>query len=135
MARTWAIMHHENGVVGISFPDFPGCITGAETEEEAARKADEVLTFHVAGMVEDGDPIPSSRSQKELSEDPDFVESMQNGGVLLLARYELPKKAIRINISMDESLIEAIDRAAEHRGQSRSAFLAEAARARLKDAA
>lgn len=135
MARTWAIMHHENGVVGISFPDFPGCVTGAETEEEAARKADEVLTFHVAGMVEDGDPIPSSRSQKELLEDPDFIESIRNGGVLLLARYELPKKAIRINISMDESLIEAIDRAAEHRGQSRSAFLAEAARARLKDAA
>jgi predicted RNase H-like HicB family nuclease len=135
MATTWGIMHHENGVVGVSFPDFPGCITGAETEEEAARKADEVLTFHVAGMVEDGDPIPSSRTQKELLEDPEFVEGMQNGGVLLLVRYELPKKAIRINISMDESLIEAIDRAAEHRGQSRSAFLAEAARARLKNAA
>jgi metal-responsive CopG/Arc/MetJ family transcriptional regulator len=36
---------------------------------------------------------------------------------------------------MDESLIEQIDRAAEHMGQSRSAFLADAARARLKSAA
>ena len=135
MATSWGIMHSENGVVGVSFPDFPGCVTGAETEEDAARKADEALTFHVAGMVEDGDPIPASRSQRELWADPDFVESMKNGGTLLLARYDLPKKAIRINISMDESLIEAIDRAAEHRGQSRSAFLAEAARARLRDAA
>ena len=130
MPTAWGIMHRENDVIGVSFPDFPGCVTGGRTEEEAARKADEVLTFHISGMIEDGDPIPSPRSQNELWQDLEFVDSMKDG-VLFVARYELPKKAIRINISMDERLIEAIDKAAEYRGQSRSAFLTEAALARL----
>jgi predicted RNase H-like HicB family nuclease len=134
MPTAYGILHEENGVFGVLFPDFPGCVTGGESEEDAVRKADEALTFHVAGMVEDGESIPSSRGQKELWQDPDFAESVKDG-VLFIARYELPKKAVRINISMDESLIEQIDRAAEHMGQSRSAFLADAARARLKSAA
>lgn len=50
---------------------------------------------------------------------------------MLLTRFELPKRAVRINISMDESLISAIDRAASAFGESRSHFLAEAAKLRL----
>jgi predicted RNase H-like HicB family nuclease len=130
MGIAFAVMHEENGVVGVSWPDFPGLVTGADTMEDAARKADEALSFHIGGMVEDGDPIPSPRTQKELFEDPEFIESMKDG-VLLLTRFELPKRAIRINISMDESLISAIDRAASMFGESRSHFLAEAAKLRL----
>ena len=50
---------------------------------------------------------------------------------MLLTRFELPKRAVRTNISMDESLISAIDRAASAFGESRSHFLAEAAKLRL----
>jgi metal-responsive CopG/Arc/MetJ family transcriptional regulator len=39
---------------------------------------------------------------------------------------------MRINISMDERLLSAIDREAEARGETRSAFLANAARARMQ---
>ena len=130
MGVAYAVMHEENGMVGVSWPDFPGLVTGAETVEDAARKADEALAFHIAGMVEDREPVPKPRTQRELSADPDFVDSMKDG-VLLLTRFELPKRAIRINISMDESLISAIDRAASMVGESRSHFLAEAAKLRL----
>lgn len=131
MPTTYAVIHEENGAFGVSFPDFPGVITGGQTEEEAVRKADEVLTFHVAGMIEDGDTIPQSRSLKELWRDDDFKDAMEDG-VLLVARFEVPKRAVRLNISMDEGLVEAVDRAAEAAGQSRSAFLADAARSRLR---
>jgi predicted RNase H-like HicB family nuclease len=127
-----AILHEENGVFGVSFPDFPGCITGADSEEDAIRKADEVLTFHVAGMLEDGEALPARRSVKALRADPETRDSLADG-VLFLARYELPRKSVRINISMDETLVEAIDRAAEYANQSRSGFLAEAARLRIRD--
>ena len=127
-----AVLHEENGAFGISFPDFPGCITGADSEEEAIRKADEVLTFHVGGMLEDGEVLPVRRSLRDLLADPETREALSDG-VLFLARYELPRKSIRINISMDETLIEAIDRAAEHANQSRSGFLADAARQRIRD--
>ena len=130
MTVAFAVIHEENGVFGVSWPDFPGLVTGADTMEEAARKADEALTFHIAGMVEDGDPIPSPRSQKELFADPEAADALRDG-ILLLTRFDLPKRAIRINISMDEGLISAIDRAASMFGESRSHFLAEAAKLRL----
>lgn len=132
MPLAHAILHEENGVYGVSFPDFPGCITGADNEEEAFRKADEALTFHVAGMLEDGETLPVKRRLRDLKADADVCEALTDG-VLFMSRYELPKKSVRINISMDESLIEAIDRAAEQANQSRSGFLAEAARLRIRD--
>lgn len=132
MPLAHAILNEENGVYGVSFPDFPGCITGADSEEEAIRKADEALTFHVAGMLEDGETLPVKRRLHDLKADPDICEALTDG-VLFMARYELPKKSVRINISMDESLIDAIDRAAEQSHQSRSGFLAEAARLRIRD--
>ena len=48
--------------------------------------------------------------------------------------FDLPARAVRVNISIDEHLLDAIDRAAEAAGLSRSAFLAAAARQRLRAA-
>jgi len=31
---------------GVSFPDFPGCVTAGKSLEEARRKAPEALAFH-----------------------------------------------------------------------------------------
>ncbi|MGE6740991.1 type II toxin-antitoxin system HicB family antitoxin [Allorhizobium pseudoryzae] len=132
MQTTYGILHHENQSFGVSFPDFPGCVTGGATEEEALRKADEVLTFHVAGMVEDGEALPISRTLEDLRLDPDVQEALVDG-TIFVARYDVPRKAVRINISMDEGLVEAVDRAAGRINQSRSAFLADAARRRLEE--
>ncbi len=35
---------------GVSFPDFPGCITAGTRLEEARRMAAEALSLHIAGM-------------------------------------------------------------------------------------
>jgi predicted RNase H-like HicB family nuclease len=134
MPLAYALIHAEDGVFGISFPDFPGCISTGRTEEELLRKGAEALTFHVAGMVEDGDPLPVPRSLAELRADAAFQEDA-TGAILTLVSVDLPGRAVRLNISMDETLLDAVDRAAAAAGQSRSAFLAEAARRRLKDAA
>jgi predicted RNase H-like HicB family nuclease len=54
-----AYLHKEAGSdFGVSFPDFPGCITAGKTLDEARRLAPEVLALHVQGMVEDGEKIP-----------------------------------------------------------------------------
>jgi predicted RNase H-like HicB family nuclease len=134
MSLTYALIHEEDGVFGISFPDFPGCISTAKREDEVLRKGGEALAFHVAGMVEDGDPLPIVRNLSELRADKSF-RSDAKGAVLALVPFETPGRAVRLNISMDETLLEAVDRAAAAGGQSRSAFLAEAARRRLKGAA
>lgn len=134
MPLAYALVHEEDGVFGISFPDFPGCISTGRTEEEVLRKGAEALTFHVGWMVEDGDPLPVPRRLAELRADTAFQEDAA-GAILTLVSVDLPGRAVRLNISMDETLLDAVDRAAAAAGQSRSAFLAEAARRRLKDAA
>lgn len=131
---TYALVHEEDAIFGISFPDFPGCIATGRTEDEVVRRGTEALAFHVAGMVEDGDSLPVIRGLGDLRDDPVFREESV-GAVVVLVPVELPGRAVRLNISMDETLVEAIDRAAKAAGQSRSAFLAEAARRRIRDAA
>lgn len=131
MPAAYALIHEENGVFGISFPDFPGAVSTDRTPDDVIRKGSEVLTFHVAGMVEDGDPIPILRSLAELKADREFREAAK-GATIALISFEMPGKSVRLNISMDEHLLDAVDRAAEAAGQSRSAFLAEAARQRVR---
>lgn len=133
MTLAYALIHEENEVFGISFPDFPGCISGGSSAEDAIRKGSEALTFHVAGMVEDGDPLPVLRSLVELQADPDFKEAAA-GAALALVPFDLPAKSVRVNISIDENLLSAIDAAARSAGQSRLSFLAEAARSKIRAA-
>ena len=47
---------------GVSFPDFPGCVSAGRTLDEARRMAEEALTLHVQGMAEDGDALPEPSS-------------------------------------------------------------------------
>jgi predicted RNase H-like HicB family nuclease len=131
MPLAHALIHEEGGVFGISFPDFPGAVSTGRGEEEAIRKGAEVLTFHVAGMVEDGDPLPMLRSLAELKRDRTFRTAAKDA-VVALVPFDMPGKSVRLNISMDENLLNAVDRAAQAAGQSRSAFLAEAARQRVR---
>jgi predicted RNase H-like HicB family nuclease len=129
-----ALIHEVNGAYGISFPDFPGCVSGGRSLDETLARGAETLTFHIAGMVEDGDPLPMLRTLDQLKSDPTFTEDSE-GAVVAIVPVELPGKAVRVNVSIDEHLLDAIDRAARSAGQSRSAFLAEAARARIRGAA
>jgi predicted RNase H-like HicB family nuclease len=124
----------QNGVFGISFPDFPGCVSTGTSADDVMRKGAQVLGFHVAGMVEDGDPLPKLRDFQALQQSLKS-DSAAEGAVLALVAYDLPGRSVRVNVSIEESLLQAIDRAAETAGQSRSAFIAEAARDRLHSAA
>ena len=125
-----ALIHEENGVFGASFPDFLGCTTVADSLDAIVPKAAEVLAFHVEGMVEDGLSLPPVRSLTQLRKDPVFRED-SSGALIALVPYAPPARAARINITLDESLLERVDRAAAAAGETRSGYLAAAARQRL----
>ena len=55
---------------GVSFPDFPGCITAGKTLQEAQQMAAEALSLHIQGMIEDGEAIPEPSSIDALANDP-----------------------------------------------------------------
>jgi predicted RNase H-like HicB family nuclease len=128
------LVHNEDGAYGISFPDFPGVASGGASLDEALRRGAATLVFHVAGMVEDGEALPVLRSIEELRRDREFRKDAK-GAVIVAVPVELPGKALRVNISIDERLLNAIDREAEALGETRSAFLANAARARMQKVA
>ena len=131
MPLAYALIQEEAGVAGISFPDFPGVVTTGRTAEEAIRRGSEALSSRVRGMAEGGGAIPMLRSIAELRADPEFVSGAADA-VVALVPFDLPARAVRINVSMDEHLLRAIDRAAAASGQSRSAFIADAARLKLR---
>jgi predicted RNase H-like HicB family nuclease len=124
------LIHAENGSYGISFPDFPGAVSAAKSADEAVARGRDTLAFHVRGMIEDGDVLPLPRSLEELKNDRMFREDAKDAAVVMVP-LDIPGKSLRVNISMDENLIDAIDRAAKSAGQNRSSYLADAARARL----
>ncbi|MFZ2209741.1 MAG: type II toxin-antitoxin system HicB family antitoxin [Porticoccaceae bacterium] len=49
-------------------PDLPGCVATGQTIEETEQQIREAIEFHLAGLREDGLPVPSPQSQVEYVE-------------------------------------------------------------------
>ncbi|MGQ9921931.1 MAG: type II toxin-antitoxin system HicB family antitoxin [Desulfobacca sp.] len=106
---------------GVSFPDFPGCVTAGATIDEAKDLAQEALLFHIEGMIADGETIPEPTRLEEIMSKPEYAS-----GLAFLVQVP-DTKVVRVNISMPEVALRKIDAAAKKRGLSRSAFLVQAA--------
>lgn len=114
---------------GISFPDFPGCISAGESFEEAMVMGKEALGFHVEAMNDHGYtiPKPSTLLDIEANKNGFWAEDLADATIVrvpLIMHVDRPK---RVNISLNPSLLSAIDQAAKEQGMTRSAFLASAA--------
>ncbi|MDR3488040.1 MAG: type II toxin-antitoxin system HicB family antitoxin [Bradyrhizobium sp.] len=133
MAKTVAVIERMDTGYGVSFPDFPTAGNVGPTAEEALRRAEAALDAHIHGMVAAKVPFLTIRSVDEIMNDPDHAELVAEIGPVTYALVDvtLPAKAVRVNITIDERLIERIDRAAAAEGETRSGYLAAAARARL----
>lgn len=131
MARYLAIIDEADGKLGAYFPDAPGCVAMGETEEDVIDNATEALSEWAADMVDSGEPLPPPRSYLELLKSGEY--GLGHGGMVasipLLRETGRPARA---NISLDSGLLADIDEAAARRGLTRSAFLASAARDKIK---
>ena len=108
---------------GVSFPDFPGCITAGKSLDEARRRAPEALAFHIAGMIEDGEKIPKPSKIDDLVGD-----ANRQNAVAFLVTADFPKvKTVRVNVTARENQIELIDRLAREVGMTRSAYMVQSA--------
>src|SRR6202140_4034145 len=107
---------------GVSFPDFPGCITAGKTLDEASRLAPEALALHIAGMIEDGDAVPEPSKLDDVAAD-----AAKHGAVAFMVSVDAPDATVRVNIRARESQIEKIDALAEAAGMTRSGYMVRAA--------
>jgi len=128
MLRNYTMLLHgvdEGGEIGISFPDFPGCISAGADMVEAMQNAKYALELHLECMVEDGDDIPLKSNQNEVK---DWIKECEESVYPSLIEIEVPESKVhRYNISMDQLIINKVDRWAKEHGKNRSQVLAEAA--------
>ena len=113
-----------NSDYGVSFPDFPGCISVGRDLDEARAMAEEVLAFHVEGMIEDGEAIPEPSAFGTVMAD----RENRDGVAILVALKGAAVKAVRVNVTIPEDVLDRIDRFATERGLNRSGFLTLAAK-------
>jgi predicted RNase H-like HicB family nuclease len=125
MANYIAIVHKDpKSNFGVSFPDFPGCITAGRNIDEAKDMAQEALTLHIQGMIEDGEKLPAPSKLEKLMADPDFADAV---AYLVVDVPDAKARTVRVNITVPEMTLKQIDAAAKERGMSRSSFLVRAA--------
>jgi predicted RNase H-like HicB family nuclease len=126
MSSYIAIIHKEPASdYGVSFPDFPGCVTAGVDLDEARRMAQDALALHIRGMEEDGELIPAPSTLEAVMADDDN----RAGVAVLVAAPDRAERSLRVNVTLPESLVRRID----ERTDNRSRFLAQAAERALSE--
>ena len=113
---------------GVSFPDFPGCISAGITYEDALRMGAEALAFHVDGLRADGITIPSPRSLDQIRGAKEDWIDWKDAVVAMIPLLPPQGKPRAANVSIDSTLLSAIDHYADKTGTTRSAVLSEGAK-------
>jgi predicted RNase H-like HicB family nuclease len=130
MAAYIGIIHKDkDSDFGVSFPDFPGCVTAGSDMNEAAMMAKEALVFHIDGMTEDAEriPLPSTLEAVQAHE---FAEGAE---AYIVVDVRVPaRKAVKVSITIPEEDLATIDSYAKEHGMARSAFLVHAAREAMR---
>lgn len=130
MAHYIGLIHKEaDSDFGVSFPDFPGVITAGTDLDDARSMAEEALTFHIEGLVEDGQAVPEPSSLESIMSD----QANRDGVAILVAVKSEAKRAVRVNITLPEDVLAQIDAFAEAHGYTRSGFLTKAAKQAIRE--
>ncbi len=126
MANFIATVHKEDkSDFGVSFPDFPGCVTAGKDIDEAKDMAQDALALHIRGMLEDGDPMPTPSRLEDIMIDPEYADA---AAYLVVSVPDAKPRTVRVNITLPETTLRQIDASAKKRGMSRSSFMAHAAK-------
>ena len=107
------------GTFGAWFPDFPGCVAGGKSLEEAIAKAETALARAVDALAENlPEPTPIERIAL-----PKGCEPL----AYFIVGVDPPDPSERVNIYLPKSLLARVDQKAAQLGMSRSSFFGLAA--------
>lgn len=120
------VLHKDkNSDYGVTVPDLPGCFSAGSSVDEALAMAKEAIELYLEQTIEDGKPVPLPGHIEKHQRNSDY-----RGGVWAFVGIDqstLRVAAKRINITLPERVLDAIDRFANANGESRSGLLARAA--------
>lgn len=115
---------------GVIVPDLPGCFSAGSTLDEALAMAREAVELHLEGLIEEGLVVPDPGSIDYYQHRPEY-----KGGVWAVVAVDpssLRIRAKRINITMPERVLDALDRFASAQNDTRSGLLTKAAVAYIR---
>lgn len=92
-----AIFHYVDDGISIEFPDLPGCLSCADTDEEALYMAEDALGLCIVDLEEDNEEIPEPSKLKDIEVGKDQKT------VLVSVRMPMVRKAIN-NKSIKKTL-------------------------------
>ena len=125
------VLHTDDGVrFGVTVPDLPGCFSAGDTFDAALDSVVEAIDLHLEGIVEEGGEVPVPKPIAEHLANPDFTEGVWAAVEVNVSRFD--GRAEKINITLPRRLLAKIDAYAQARGETRSGFLAEAARVAMR---
>ena len=111
---------------GVVVPDLPGCFSAGDTLEEALSNAQEAILLHLEGLLDDQKPIPKPSALADYLQRKRAFKRW-TWAVVDVDLSELGDKAARINITLPQRILRAVDAHARRSGETRSGFLARAA--------
>ena len=134
MDKYVAVVHKDDdSAYGAYFPDLVGCFAAGDTEDDALDNLRISLRIYAEDLAEEGMKMPRARSLHELLKDAETKSAIaKDGGVLVLVPLLVANKKRRVNVTLEPSLIAAVDEAARIAGTNRSEYLASAAWRRVK---
>lgn len=119
-----AIHKEKNSCYGVTVPDLKGCFSAGDTLDEAVANASEAIKGHLELLIEDGFAIQKPKPIETHKRRPEL-----KAAIWMLVSVDLTTlsgRAKRINITLPEKLLTAIDDSARKHGETRSGFIARA---------
>jgi predicted RNase H-like HicB family nuclease len=110
---------------GVVVPDLPGCFSAGDTLDEALTNAQEAILLHIEGLLDDGEPVPKASEIDRLRRKREFRN--WTWAIVDVDMSQLGDRAARINVTLPQRILRAIDAHARRHGETRSGFLARAA--------
>lgn len=107
-------------------PDLQGVVAAGESAGDVLQELSERAARYLLDLAKHSEKIPEPRDYDQLTAGEKFE------GQTALVPVTLPGRAVKISISMNDSLLVQIDAAAARDGMSRSGYLAFAAMEKLE---
>ncbi len=115
---------------GVVVPDLPGCFSAGDTLDKAVDNAREAIDLWCETVIEDGGDVPVAKTLTEHQADPEF-----SGWIWALVEVQVERyfgPAEKLNITLPRLLLAKIDEYVRTHGETRSGFLAAAARSAMR---
>jgi predicted RNase H-like HicB family nuclease len=127
----------ENGATSYSVlvPDFPGCVSHGNSEQDALENARAALDLHIQALIEDGQTIaePSTVDQVKDESEPGAIYALVELPLSEVREKALARKSTRINVTVPGQLLNEIDDYCEKSGVARSKLFQQLAERFLTD--